>query len=168
MSLAPQIAVLSPDDAAEVAALHARAMRAAGDAWDAGSFAGLLADPQVTGLGFRDHGAIAGVLLLRAAADEAEILTLAVDPAMRRRGIGRRLVVAALERAAAGDAARVFLEVAVDNAAAAALYRGIGFTEVGRRPGYYARAGGRVDALVLARATDPGGRDATRSGVRSV
>ncbi|MNE73850.1 ribosomal-protein-alanine N-acetyltransferase [compost metagenome] len=83
-------------------------------------------------------------------ADEAEILTLAVRPSARRSGLGARLVEAAVVRAAALGAERMFLEVAGDNAAARALYARAGFHEAGRRRGYYARAdGSREDALVL-------------------
>ncbi|MDZ4062926.1 MAG: GNAT family N-acetyltransferase, partial [Brevundimonas sp.] len=92
-----------------------------------------------------------GFILIRSVADEAEILTLAVDPGARRQGLGARLVREGAAAAAARGAARLFLEVADDNPAALALYAGAGFTEAGRRPGYYARPdGGRQDALILA------------------
>ena len=91
-----------------------------------------------------------GFILIRVVADEAEILTLAVRPAARREGLGARLVEAAVVRAAARGAERMFLEVAEDNVAARALYARTGFVEAGRRRGYYARAdGSREDALVL-------------------
>jgi len=93
-----------------------------------------------------------GFILLRVAADEAEVITLAVDPAWRRRGIGGRLLAAGLGRAAQAGAGTAFLEVAIDNIAALALYREAGFAEVGRRRNYYHRPeAGPVDALVLAR-----------------
>ena len=92
-----------------------------------------------------------GFIMVRVAADEAEILTLAVRPAARRGGQGGRLVGEGVLAAAARGAARVFLEVAEDNAAARALYARAGFVEAGRRRGYYAGAGGtRRDALLLA------------------
>jgi ribosomal-protein-alanine N-acetyltransferase len=84
-------------------------------------------------------------------ADEAEILTLAVRPETRRRGIGARLVRAAAVRAADLGAERLLLEVAQDNVAARGLYARCGFIEVGRRRGYYARPGAAAaDALTLA------------------
>ena len=93
-----------------------------------------------------------GFILMRAVADEAEILTLAVRPAARRGGQGGRLVGEGVLEAAARGAVRVFLEVAADNAAARALYARAGFVEAGRRPGYYAGPGGaRRDALLLVR-----------------
>ena len=89
-----------------------------------------------------------GFILFRVAADEAEVLTLAVSPASQRRGLGRRLLQAALDRAQARGAAQIFLEVAWDNIPALSLYAGAGFTQVGCRPGYYP---GGSDALVLRR-----------------
>jgi ribosomal-protein-alanine N-acetyltransferase len=93
-----------------------------------------------------------GLVLMRAIAGEAEVLTLAVHPAHRRHGLGRAVLQAGLDLAAAAAAEAVFLEVAADNAAALALYRVAGFEAVGRRAGYYARAAGAgMDALVLRR-----------------
>ena len=108
-----------------------------------GGFAQLVRDPQT--------GAVAAFILARAVADEAEVLTLAVDPAHRRAGVGRTLVEAAAVIAAAAGARALFLEVASDNDAALALYRSAGFARVGQRPGYYRRGAGAVDALVLRR-----------------
>jgi [ribosomal protein S18]-alanine N-acetyltransferase len=89
-----------------------------------------------------------GFILFRVAADEAEVLTLAVTPAARRHGLGRRLLRAALERAAAQGAARMFLEVSAANGPARGLYETAGFSEVARRPRYYVDGS---DALVLSR-----------------
>ena len=79
-------------------------------------------------------------------ADEAEILTLAVIPGQRRHGIGRALLRAATRRAEAMGAASMFLEVAVTNVAARALYATQGFAEAGIRRRYYADG---TDALIL-------------------
>lgn len=97
-----------------------------------------------------------GMILMRVAADEAEVLTLAVDPAARRRGIGRALLGRAAQTASARGARSLFLEVAATNAAARALYSGSGFVEVGRRRAYYR---GGADALIL-RASIPSGSGA--------
>ena len=86
-----------------------------------------------------------GFLLGRVIADEAELLTVAVYPDARRKGVGRALVndfIGACE-----GVASVFLEVAADNAAAIALYESLGFDRVGLRKRYY----GDVDAVVMAR-----------------
>jgi ribosomal-protein-alanine N-acetyltransferase len=77
------------------------------------------------------------MLLARIAADEAEILTLAVVPAVRRRGIAHGLLTAALAEFSRLAIGSVFLEVSVRNTAAAALYASLGFTQVGERAHYY-------------------------------
>jgi len=129
--------------AARLAAMHAGAFSAP---WDMAAFESLLGQAGVVAI-----EAPQGFILIRSVADEAEILTLAVDPGARRQGLGARLVREGAAAAAARGAARLFLEVADDNPAALALYAGAGFTEAGRRPGYYARPdGGRQDALILA------------------
>ena len=87
-----------------------------------------------------------GFVLARVAADEAEILTLAVVPSARRGGLATALLRAALSHAAASGAASMLLEVAEANEAARALYASLGFMPVGRRKGYY---GAGMDALVL-------------------
>jgi ribosomal-protein-alanine N-acetyltransferase len=93
-----------------------------------------------------------GFIVVRAVAGEAEILTLAVHPDARRLGLGRALVQAAATTARTFGAEAFWLEVAVDNAAATALYGATGFEPAGRRPHYYVRKGGeRVDALVMRR-----------------
>ena len=128
--------------AERLAALHATAFDRP---WDAAAFEDLLGQDGVVLL--EQTG---GFILIRAVADEAEILTLAVEPRARRRGVGRALVEAAAEAALAMGAHRLHLEVAEDNAAALALYRAAGFVQAGRRPGYYARSGGpTVAALIL-------------------
>ena len=134
-------------ETAEVlATVHRAAFEGLERAWTAPEFASLLTTPGIR-FGIRESGFVA----VRVAADEAEILTLAVHPEARRRGLARALVTEALAEAKAAGAARVLLEVAVDNLAARGLYESFGFTETGRRGRYYSRAdGGRVDALVLA------------------
>jgi len=91
-----------------------------------------------------------GFILVRAAADESEVLTLAVVPAARRRGIATALVLAAAQRAAEVGAGVIFLEVSTANLPAISLYKRLGFAAVGCRKAYYAGAHGvREDALVL-------------------
>jgi ribosomal-protein-alanine N-acetyltransferase len=115
--------------------------------WTAPEFAALLAGPGALLLG--DDRAM---LLARVAADEAEVLTLATDPAWRRQGLAGALLGRFHAEARARGAVRAFLEVAEDNVAARALYAGAGYSEAGRRRGYYRKAsGGTVDALLLSR-----------------
>ncbi|VAW15518.1 Ribosomal-protein-S18p-alanine acetyltransferase [hydrothermal vent metagenome] len=112
----------------------------------------MLTEPGALGLaaGTPEDAGPAGFAIVRAVGDEAEILTLAVSPQYRRRGLGRTLVAAILAHGSARGCARIFLEVAEDNRAAHDLYHGQGFELVGRRAGYYRRAGGPgIDAMVL-------------------
>ena len=80
---------------------------------------------------------IGGFVIGRRAADEGEILNLAVRPERRRRGIGRALVERLMEIFAGEATARVFLEVRESNRQAIALYEQLGFRATGRREGYY-------------------------------
>lgn len=124
---------------ADLAALHARAF-AIPPPWPEAGFRHLIA---------------AGAFLLtqpnafllgRVIADEAELLTIATDPASRRQGAGRALVEEFALEAAKRGAVTAFLEVASDNAPARALYTATGWQQAGRRRNYYAQG---VDALVL-------------------
>ncbi|MGE0722990.1 MAG: GNAT family N-acetyltransferase [Alphaproteobacteria bacterium] len=142
-----------PADAAWLAALHARAFP--DEPWTEDAFRTLLGQAGVAVAVASDAEGPIGLVLWRRAADEAEILTIGVRPERRSAGIGGRLLDRAL--AGAADARAVFLEVADDNAAARALYARRGFVAVGRRAGYYHRAGRIVDALVLRRAAAAAG-----------
>jgi ribosomal-protein-alanine N-acetyltransferase len=122
-----------------------------GPAWGVTDFAGLLATPGVFALG-DDRGMALG----RVAADEAELLTIAVLPAHRRMGVARALLDAFETRAGAAGAATAFVEVAADNAPAIALYTARGYATTGRRKGYYRDPDGRrTDALTMAKRLSP-------------
>ncbi|MCQ0969046.1 GNAT family N-acetyltransferase (plasmid) [Paracoccus sp. TK19116] len=124
----------------QMAALHARAFTRPRP-WSADEIAEILG---TTGAFLVSHAQ--GFLIGRVIADEAELLTLAVDPDARRLGIGADLTRRFLHAAASRGAAQVFLEVASDNTAARALYASLGWREAGLRRGYFARD---LDALVL-------------------
>jgi ribosomal-protein-alanine N-acetyltransferase len=139
---------LQAADAEPMAAAHALAFAAP---WSGSEFAGFLAGPGGFGFGVEGDGPeLAGFILCRAIAGEAEVLTLAVSPAHRRRGVARALLEAAT-LAVRATAEAMFLEVADDNVAAIGLYQSAGFQTVGRRRGYYDQADGRRDALVMRR-----------------
>ncbi len=124
--------------------------------WSTAQFAASLADPLCFALIEAE-----GFLIGRAAAGEAELLTLAVAPQARRRGTGARLVQRFLYQARLRGAERAFLEVAEGNAAALALYARAGFAQAGRRRGYYRSPDGQVrDALILTRALTNAAGDA--------
>lgn len=148
------LAALGADQAGRLAALHARAFDRP---WDARAFGDLFATPGINALGVEGADGLDGLVLIRAIAGEAEILTLAVAPDARRQGLGRVLVEAAASLAAGLDAEALWLEVAADNEAALALYAGAGFELAGRRPAYYARRDGPAqDAVVMRRALNTG------------
>jgi ribosomal-protein-alanine N-acetyltransferase len=100
-------------------------------------------------------------LIGRTVAGEAELLTLAVAPQARRRGLGARLVSRFLYQARLRGAEAAFLEVAEGNTAALSLYQRMGFSQSGRRRGYYSLPNGQViDALILTRALTNAAPDA--------
>ncbi len=130
-----------------MAALHAASF-VTPRPWSAAEFAALETDPLCI-LVIESHGFLIG----RAVAGEAEILTLAVDPAFRRHGIGKRLVKGFLEQAENRGATAAFLEVSAQNQAAISLYLRAGFAQAGLRRDYYTAPDGVLtDALVLTRA----------------
>ncbi|MDE3137719.1 MAG: ribosomal protein S18-alanine N-acetyltransferase [Acidobacteriota bacterium] len=98
-------------------------------------------------------GRVLGLLVARIAADEMEILNLAVEPASRRRGAGTALVDAAVEHGRRTGAARVFLEVRESNLVAQRFYERRGFAVTGRRLRYYRQP--EEDALLMAREVAP-------------
>ncbi|MCX5513799.1 ribosomal-protein-alanine acetyltransferase [Kaistia algarum] len=142
-------------DAADLEALatiHAEGFRRG---WSVDEFESLLADDTVRCILLRRESVIGwrrilGFVIARNTAGEAEILTVAVLLGRRGQGFGRRLMDELLRRLYADRAAEVFLEVDESNPPAIALYRRLGFVEVGRRKGYYRGADGRESgALVL-------------------
>lgn len=128
----------------DLAALHARAFSAT-RAWSAAEFTNLLTQPGTILTG--DTRCFA---LIRVTWDEAEVLTIATDPAHRRQGLAGNTLKTAESTAATSGAVQIFLEVAEDNSAARALYAAAGYTQVGRRPAYYLpKDAAPVAALVL-------------------
>jgi ribosomal-protein-alanine N-acetyltransferase len=118
--------------------------------WTRQDMAELLASPGAAGVILQLDGKEIGFAACRVAADEAELLTIAVRADHRRCGAGRALLAAVVECARSGGACTLFLEVGVDNPAALALYGQAGFQGVGRRAGYYRRAEGvAADAILM-------------------
>ncbi len=144
-----RFAPLKPAHAGAVAALHAASFARG---WDAPEIARMLMDRAVIADGVFLGGARqpSGFILSRIAADEAEILTIAVDPDCRGRGLARLLLGHHAPELARRGVGRLFLEVEEDNAPALALYRRAGFRQVGERAGYYPKPdGSRARALVM-------------------
>ncbi len=129
-----------------LANIHADAMRTPAP-WSAQDFSALLDAKGVFLI-----TAETGFALGRAVLDEAELLTLAVVPDAQRCGVGSRLL-ADFERAAQNRGAmRAFLEVAVTNAAANALYVGAGWHVDGLRKGYFRAKPAAIDAALMSKA----------------
>lgn len=128
-----------------LAALHAACFPQP-DRWNAASMQELLAMPGCFACVAEDPSPV-GLALARVAADEAELLTIGVLAASRRRGVGQLLFDEVVGEAAGRGARRLFLEVSVRNVPALALYGRRGAVEVGRRRGYYPDG---ADALILA------------------
>ena len=130
------------------------------DAWSRKDLAQLLAMPGGFGLlartdGFRGLGfdvrPAVGFSLCRVVKDESELLSLGTRPDQRQQGVAGALLDASMRCCRARGAARMFLEVAVDNTAAQRLYGRAGFVSVGRREGYYRRSDGATTAALTMR-----------------
>jgi ribosomal-protein-alanine N-acetyltransferase len=143
MNLTPVTAA----DSADLAAAHALGFD---DPWSATSFAELFAGPGVYGFLAWEDTRPAGMIACRTVLEDAEVLTVTVDPALRGQGVGRALLEAAIVVARQAGATAVFLEVAIDNAPALALYQRAGFVRAGLRKGYYDRGrAGTADAAAM-------------------
>ncbi len=138
----PDLQILLVDQSAisTLAQLHAISFS---EAWDASALTSLLASPSVGAFLATSAEGPVGLLIYRVVADEAEVLTIGVDPNLRRRGAGKSLLEALLNL----KIPNVFLEVASSNLDAIKLYTDVGFKQVGLRKAYYASTGD--DALIL-------------------
>lgn len=132
----------NPADAAAVAGLEAVG---AHRPWSEASVRALLGAAHGCGWVVEWEGEVVAHLLGQQVVDEAEVHTVVVHPAQRRRGLGRRLVDHVLSAWQESGVVAVHLEVRDDNAPAIGLYLREGFAEVGRRPRYY----GDVDARLM-------------------
>lgn len=108
----------------------------------------ILAGPDVLLLAEADDE-VAGYIHTQLIMDEVTVLNLFVSPGSRRQGIAVQLLRAAQKRARQDGAARCLLEVRAGNQAALALYQSMGFTEDGRRKGYYPGVTEREDAVLM-------------------
>jgi [ribosomal protein S18]-alanine N-acetyltransferase len=141
----PTFLAARPRDAAAIAHLHAASF---GRGWEEDEVLRLLLDSAVVAHRAMVRRTTVGFIMSRMAADEAEILSVAIAPARRGRGFSRPLLDFHLRNLAALGARTVFLEVDEHNAPARRLYEGAAFHEVGRRQGYYQ---GGATALLLRR-----------------
>lgn len=125
-----------------MAAIHLACFGAA--SWSSASIATLFESKLVFGY-VAGRG---GMVIARAVADDAEILTIGVVPEVRRQGIAGALLTLAADEAVLRGTSALFLEVAANNEAALSLYCNAGFERTGLRRGYY---GTGTDAVLLMR-----------------
>ena len=137
---------LTPGNSPALAKLHGASFARG---WSGEEISALMASPAVDAIGAKLGSSLLGMTMLRFAADEGEILSVAVAPDWRGMGLAGRMLREALFSLARSRIRTCFLEVEAGNEPALALYRRHGFHERGRRRGYYLKEGGG-DALVLA------------------
>lgn len=139
-----------PRDADAVANLHAKSFYRG---WPRQDIEAYLIDRDTPTLVACDaKRRIAGFAMLRLLGDDVELMTIAVAPKFRGKGVGEALLRACFEDLMMTAGKRMVLEVAADNPAAIRLYRKLGFQKISERKGYYARANGEpATALVMAR-----------------
>ncbi|MDH3223629.1 MAG: ribosomal protein S18-alanine N-acetyltransferase [Gemmatimonadota bacterium] len=135
-----------PDDVAELVRIEEASFT---DPWSSDAFESLLLRDDADVLVAVSGEEVWGYAVVWTAADEAELANVAVAPGARRRGVGVRLVRAALETASQRGARTVYLEVRASNQGALRLYESLGFRHVGIRRGYYRRPVEDARVLVL-------------------
>jgi [ribosomal protein S18]-alanine N-acetyltransferase len=145
----PVVEPASLRDARRLAQLHGESFHRG---WGEGEFEGMLTERNTLVHRLRIGNRIAGFAVSRIAADEAEILSIAVEASQRGRGLSRDLLLTHLGHLAGRGARTIFLEVEENNQPARRLYERAGFSVVGRRERYYQQPGGeQLNALLMRR-----------------
>ncbi len=133
------------DDLAQVERLERRCFT---DPWSRDALFGeLVSGAMRLSLVMERNGTVGGYLMAWRVLDQLHVLNIAVDPDLRRRGLGTRLLLAAARDGAARGQVEITLEVRAGNADARAFYRRHGFDEAGLRVGYYSDDG--EDAVIM-------------------
>ncbi|WP_417450368.1 ribosomal protein S18-alanine N-acetyltransferase [Kordiimonas sp.] len=150
----PVTKIVSPPDArmlSQLAEAHARAFASQDERpWRPEELLSLMAMPGVSVRVALDGDKVAGFIMDRVAADEAELITLAVSPQYQGQKIALGLMNAMIVDLLAEKISKVFLEVRDDNERAIKLYEDFGFQAQGKRPRYYQTQSGKIiDALCL-------------------
>lgn len=115
--------------------------------WSENAIAGELTNPLSLWMVAVDNGRVAGYVGSQSVMGEADMMNLAVHPEYRRQGVGSTLVQRLVAMLSDNKVGSLTLEVRASNEGAIALYSGLGFMQVGRRPNYYTNP--REDALIL-------------------
>lgn len=139
-----QIVPMSPEHIPQIAELEKLCFSSP---WSQASIASELENPLSLWLAAVERGQVLGYVGAQSVLDEADMMNLAVRPAQRKKGIGRRLVLALIEQLKGRGVRALTLEVRAGNSAAIGVYESLGFIEVGRRPRYYTKPA--EDALLL-------------------
>jgi len=135
-------------DAPRLAQLHSASFHRG---WGEGEFEQMLSERNTLVHRLRQGRKTIGFAVSRMAADEAEILSIAVEPKHRGRGLSRNLLLTHLGHLAGRGVRTVFLEVEENNQPARRLYDRTGFAVTGRRERYYRQDGEQLNALIMRR-----------------
>jgi ribosomal-protein-alanine N-acetyltransferase len=136
-------------DAPRLAQLHGASFHRG---WGEGEFESMLGESNTLVHRLRLGRKTVGFAISRIGADEAEILSIAIDPHCRGQGLSRNLLLTHLGHLAGRGVRTIFLEVEENNRPALSLYKGAGFAVIGRRERYYQQAGGeQLNALLMRR-----------------
>jgi [ribosomal protein S18]-alanine N-acetyltransferase len=145
----PLVEPASLRDAPRLAQLHGESFHRG---WGEAEFEGMLTERNTLVHRLRTGGRTVGFAVSRMAADEAEILSIAVAASDRGRGLSRDLLLTHLGHLAGRGVRTIFLEVEENNAPARRLYERAGFSVVGRRERYYRQPDGeQLNALLMRR-----------------
>lgn len=135
-------------DAAQLATLHAEALP---PGWPEPELAACCSDPNRAVLKAADGAGLRGFVILQFAADEAEILAIAVAKDSRKQGCASSLMRAAINLCRSRFVSCIYLEVAESNGGARNLYEKFGFLEIGRRDNYYRSASSAPETALIMR-----------------
>ncbi len=143
-----QAAQARAEDVPRLAALHTEALP---PGWKDADFAAYCGSVNRIVLKAGDEQNLLGLAVIQFAADEAEVLTLAVSKAARRKGIGFSLMKTAIETCQRLLISSIYLEVAESNEPAKSLYTRCGFREFARRENYYQSASPAPESALIMR-----------------
>ena len=135
-------------DAPRLAQLHGTSFHRG---WGESEFERMLAERNTLVQRLRLGRKIIGFAVSRMGADEAEILSIAIDAGHRGKGYSRNLLLTHLGHLAGYGVRSIFLEVEENNHPARRLYQWAGFAVVGRRERYYQQDGEQLNALLMRR-----------------
>jgi ribosomal-protein-alanine N-acetyltransferase len=144
----PVVEAATIRDAPRLAQLHGSSFHRG---WGESEFESMLSERNTLVHRLRVGRRTIGFAVSRMAADEAEILSIAIDAAQRGKGFSRMLLLTHLGHLAGRGVRTIFLEVEENNQPARRLYERAGFSAVGRRDRYYRQDGEQLNALLMRR-----------------